>query len=264
MNNANKKNDMSEQGGSHCKTSHEEQQKIVEVNKNKIKHAPTVYEWDIKVKTVGVLFAILFPTGILFLVGTFVLYGGSSSGWGFIIVSILVALFSRYLWLADKNYHYRMTTEGLITTYQDAIPEMAYDIVRVLAWLGGGVCVIAVTILGPIALVGAGGMALFAFFFTNFKKEVTTDYTLFNKDKVNLVKVVRDISYIRFETVPFGYSGFANIYCHESDLNRILLFLLPTLSCDEYREFKSLSSLMKAPHNKIDVGTPRKMDELQE
>lgn len=65
------KNDMSEQGESHCKTSHEEQQKIVEVNKNKIKHAPTVYEWDIKVKTAGVLFAIFFPTGTLFLVGTF-------------------------------------------------------------------------------------------------------------------------------------------------------------------------------------------------
>lgn len=99
-----------------------------------------MYEWDIKVKTVGVLFAILFPTGILFFVGTFVLYGGSNSGWGFIIISILVALFSRYLWLTDKNYHYRMTTEGIITTYQDAIPEMAYDIVRVLAWLGGGSC----------------------------------------------------------------------------------------------------------------------------
>ncbi|MGY4028487.1 hypothetical protein ACW5WQ_21545, partial [Aeromonas rivuli] len=35
-----------------------------------------------------------------------------------------------------KNYHYRLTTEGLIVTYHDAIPEVAYTIVRGVAWRG--------------------------------------------------------------------------------------------------------------------------------
>lgn len=33
-------------------------------------------------------------------------------------------------------YHYRLTTEGVIVTYQDVIPEVAYTIVRGLAWFG--------------------------------------------------------------------------------------------------------------------------------
>jgi hypothetical protein len=36
--------------------------------------------------------------------------------------------------------------------------------------------------------VGAGGMALFAVFFTDFKKEETVEYTRFNKEKINIIK----------------------------------------------------------------------------
>lgn len=39
----------------------------------------------------------------------------------------------------------------------------------------------AVAVLGPLALVGAGGMALFAVFFTDFKSEVCEEFTLFKK-----------------------------------------------------------------------------------
>ncbi len=83
--------------------------------------------------------------------------------------------------MADKDYHYRLTTEGLIVTYQDAIPEMAYTIVRGLAWLAMAICVMAVSVLGPLALVGAGGMAFFAIFFTDFKREESEHETMFKK-----------------------------------------------------------------------------------
>lgn len=75
-----------------------------------------------------------------------------------------MTLYLRYLVMADKDYHYRLTTEGLIVTYQEAIPEMAYTIVRGLAWLAMAICVMAVSVLGPLALVGAGGMALLRYF----------------------------------------------------------------------------------------------------
>ena len=38
--------------------------------------------------------------------------------------------------MADKDYHYRLTSEGLIAIYQDSIPNIAYKIVRGLAWEG--------------------------------------------------------------------------------------------------------------------------------
>jgi hypothetical protein len=117
-------------------------------------------------------------------------------------------------------------------------------------------------VLGPLALVGAGGMALFAVFFTGFKKEEIVEYTRFNKEKINIIKVARKAAFVQFETVPFGYSGFASFYCYKNDLNKILFSLLSLLNCCEYREFKTVFSLNRAPHSSLDVGVPRKFDEL--
>ncbi|MNT53690.1 hypothetical protein D3C72_1907860 [compost metagenome] len=83
---------------------------------------------------------------ILIVVGSMMLFGGAAvwfagdNDWTFVYMmvgmSIVMMLYLRYLVMADKNYHYRLTTEGLIVTYHDAIPEVAYTIVRGLAWLG--------------------------------------------------------------------------------------------------------------------------------
>ncbi|MGU5817263.1 hypothetical protein ACV1EC_20435 [Aeromonas hydrophila] len=162
-----------------------EQQRIIYANQERVREAQTLHEWDIRVST-----AFAWPI-ILIVIGSMMLFGGTAvwfSGdndltfvYMMIGMSIVMTLYLRYLVMADKNYHYRLTTEGLMTTYQDAIPEMAYTIVRGLAWLGVVVCVMAVAVLGPLALVGAGGMALFAVFFTDFKSEVCEEFTLFNK-----------------------------------------------------------------------------------
>ncbi|MBL0606597.1 hypothetical protein JD515_10555 [Aeromonas caviae] len=242
--------------------SQEEQQRILDANQKKVREAPTLHEWNIRVETPFVWLVISIPVGIIMSIGIWLVYSDDDAGWAPIIMGAIVAAFTRYLWLADKNYHYRLTTEGLITTYQDAIPEMAYTIVRGLAWLGVVVCVMAMAVLGPLALVGAGGMALFAVFFTDFKKEETVEYTRFNKEKINIIKVARKAAFVQFETVPFGYSGFANFYCYKNDLNKILFSLLSLLNCCEYREFKTVFSLNRAPHSSLDVGVPRKFDEL--
>ncbi|WP_323893538.1 hypothetical protein [Aeromonas caviae] len=240
----------------------EEQQRIINANQKMVREAPTLHEWGIRVETPFVWLVISIPVGIMMSIGIWLVYSDDDAGWAPIIMGAIVAAFTRYLWLADKNYHYRLTTEGLITTYQDAIPEMAYTIVRGLAWLGVVVCVMAMVVLGPLALVGAGGMALFAVFFTGFKKEEIVEYTRFNKEKINIIKVARKAAFVQFETVPFGYSGFANFYCYKNDLNKILFSLLSLLNCCEYREFKTVFSLNRAPHSSLDVGVPRKFDEL--
>ncbi|MGK8174045.1 hypothetical protein ACRS1R_02725 [Aeromonas dhakensis] len=150
--------------------------------------------------------------------------------------------------------------EGLIVTYQGAIPEIAYTVVRGLAWLGVLVCIMAVAILGPLSLVGAGGMAIFAIFFTDFKKEEHIEHTLFNKN--NVINIVNNADFVQLETIPFGYSGFASFYCYKNELNKILASLLPILNCQEYREFKTILSLNRAPYSSLDVGVPRRLDEL--
>ncbi|MDX7781363.1 hypothetical protein SJR90_03175 [Aeromonas caviae] len=244
----------------------EEQQRIVDANQKRVREAPTLHEWDIRVST-----AFAWPM-ILIVVGSMMLFGGAAVWFAgdndltfvhmMVGMSIVMTLYLRYLVMADKNYHYRLTTEGLMTTYQDAIPEMAYTIVRWLAWLGVVVCVMAMAVLGPLALVGAGGMAIFAVFCTNFEKKVSVEYTVFNKDKKYVVKVVENRSIIRFDIIPFSWFEFSYLYCNEGELYRILSSLMKELGCDEYREFKSELSLRRAPVGVLDVGTPRRLDEI--
>ena len=260
----NEANEVSEQDIPFHLLPQEEQQRIIAANQKKIREAPTLHEWDIRVKTAHAWIIMSIPIGALILIGLLLISGGNmaSLGWGLIMMGGGLTLYFRYLVMADKDCHYRLTTEGLIAIHKDAIPEIAYKIVRGLAWLGVVVCVMAVAVLGPLALVGAGGMALFAVFFTDFKKEEIVEYTRFNKEKINIVKVARKAAFVQFETIPFGYSGFASFYCYKNDLNKILFSLLPQLNCCEYREFKTIFSLNRAPHSSLDVGVPRKLDEL--
>ncbi|EKB28110.1 hypothetical protein [Aeromonas dhakensis] len=266
MNNTNEVAEANEQETPFHLLPQEEQQFIIDTNQKRVREAQTLHEWDIRVST-----AFAWPM-ILIVVGSMMLFGGAAvwfagdNDWTFVYMmigmSIVMTLYLRYLVMADKHYHYRLTTEGLIVTYHDAIPEVAYTIVRGLAWLGVVVCVMAMAVLGPLALVGAGGMAIFAVFFTNFEKKVSVEYTVFNKDKAYVVKVVKNRSLIRFDIIPFSWFEFSYLYCNEGELYKILSSLMKELGCDEYREFKSELSLRRAPVGVLDVGTPRRLDEI--
>ncbi|MEL1218591.1 hypothetical protein TVA88_05635 [Aeromonas hydrophila] len=262
MNKMNEMAEVREQETPFCQLSPEEQHKISTDNQKRVREAPTIHEWEIRVRESFVPVFILLLIGMPILIGAVMLWNSSSNGWVFIIVGGGMFPYLRYLVMADKHYHYRLTTEGLITTYQDAIPEMAYTIVRWLAWLGVVVCVMAMAVLGPLALVGAGGMALFAVFFTNFEKKVSVEYTVFNKDKAYVVKVVKKRNLIRFDIIPFSWFEFSYLYCNEGELYKILSSLMKELGCDEYREFKSELSLRRAPVGVLDVGAPRRLDDF--
>lgn len=198
-----------------------EQQRILDANQKKVREAPTLHEWNIRVETPFVWLVISIPVGIMMSIGIWLVYSDNDAGWAPIIMGAIVAAFTRYLWLADKNYHYRLTTEGVIVTYQDAIPEAAYTIVRGLAWLGVVVCVMAVAVLGPLALVGAGGMALFAVFFTDFKSEVCEEFTLFNKKWPHVFTISKRHRALRFESVPFKSAFSRIVYCRVEDMELI-------------------------------------------
>jgi hypothetical protein len=262
MNKVNEVSEASEQETTFHLLPQEEQHRISATNQKRVREASTIHEWEIRIRESFVPIFILLLIGIPVLIGAGMLWNESSNGWVFIIVGAVMFPYLRYLVMADKHYYYRLTTEGLIVTYHDAIPEVAYTIVRGLAWLGVVACVMAVAVLGPLALVGAGGMALLAVFFTGFEKKPTTEYTVFNKDKAYVVKVVKNRGLIRFDAIPFSWFEFSYMYCHEGDVYKILSCLMDELGCNEYREFKNELSLRRAPVGVLDVGVPRKLDEI--
>ncbi|WP_368161926.1 hypothetical protein [Aeromonas sp. R5-3] len=218
--------------------SQEDQQRILDANQKKVREAPTLHEWNIRVETPFVWLVISIPVGIMMSIGIWLVYSDDDAGWAPIIMGAIVAAFTRYLWLADKNYHYRLTTEGVIVTYQDAIPEAAYTIVRGLAWLGVVVCVMAVAVLGPLALVGAGGMALFAVFFTDFKSEVTEHETMFKKDWPYTLSISNRKKALRFESTPFKVAYSDNLYCKPEDFERVIEIIKNQIRCVDMKNIK--------------------------
>ena len=191
----------------------------------------------------------------LFAVGCVLLTGDVDWGFAYLAFGVAIAMipYFRYLVMADKNYHYRLTTEGVIVTYQDVIPEVAYTIVRGLAWfglvwlglawlglawLGVVVCVFAVAVLGPFSLVGAGGMALLAIFFTDFKSEVTEHETMFKKDWGYTLIISNRKKALRFESTPFKISHSDNLYCKSEDFEKVVGLIKEQIRCVDIKYIK--------------------------
>ncbi|MCU8023183.1 MULTISPECIES: hypothetical protein [unclassified Shewanella] len=215
----------------------EEQDRLYQLRQQRVCEAPTLYEWDIRVATVYGLFwfTFLIPCGCLALIGCYLLSGDTSLGIGLIIMALIMCLSARYLWFADKQYHYRLTTEGLVTTYHDAIPDAAYAVVRGLAWFGVVVCIVGVAFLGPAALIGAGGMALGAFFFTGFKNVETTSISAIKRGHPHMIKVTHKRPYISCDTDRFYFGYYSNLdcYCHPEDMHKVLSLLMKQLPGSE-------------------------------
>lgn len=115
---------------------------------------------------------------------------------------------------------------------------MAYTIVRGLAWLAMAICVMAVSVLGPLALVGAGGMALFAVFFTGFKSEVSEHETMFKKDWPYTLSISNRKKAIRFESNPFKISYSDNLYCRPEDFEWVVELIKEQIRCVEIKYIK--------------------------
>ncbi|MDP5291720.1 hypothetical protein Q9290_05385 [Oceanimonas sp. CHS3-5] len=143
--------------------------------------------------------------------------------------------------MSDKRYHYQLTPIGIRYTIQDAIPETAYQVVRAFAWVGGAVCILAVGVLGPLALVGAGGMAFLAFGMTNFSSQIRNKYIYFvDTYKVNILRK-RDV--FSLDSVPLEYHVFGTVYCEKGKMDETLNRILPYLKNYTIKEIKSYRDL---------------------
>ncbi|WP_415775492.1 hypothetical protein ACMYQ1_20515 [Shewanella oncorhynchi] len=211
----------------------EEQDRLYQLRQQRVREASTLYEWDIRVATVYGMgwLVVIIPCGIMVLIGLVAHWYESDQWYGFFFMALIFAPFIRYLWLADKQYHYRLTTEGLVTTYHDTIPDAAYAVVRGLAWFGVVVCIVGVVFLGPAALIGAGGMALGAFFFTGFKNVETTSISAIKRGHPHMIKVTHKRPYISCDTDRFYFGYYSNLdcYCHPEDMHKVLSLLMKQL-----------------------------------
>ncbi|WP_330961744.1 hypothetical protein [Photobacterium sp. 53610] len=195
----------------------------VKAMKAQLKDAPVLFEWTTRVTTDkfhqginvflssilgGVFFIASYDPGSLSNIFKFLICFGV--GW-------MCWAFLHYLVCAPVIYHYQLTTLGIRYTRLEDIPESAYSVVRKLAYVGIGVCIISVFIFGPFAFVGAGGMALMAFNFTGFEKKKEEFTALFyEKGKVALHPTKRWIK-MRADVSSFAFYHEVNCRPEESD-----------------------------------------------
>ncbi|MEF1217463.1 hypothetical protein REH76_06515 [Photobacterium damselae] len=143
---------------------------------------PPVYEWELIVnpdssrtkRSFGIFFLTVFVSILFYL---------TDSGWLSLLpiaVGSFMSPWCRYLFDADKRYYFAINQYGMYSRNEQIIPEIAYTIVRYSAWVGCGICLFAVILVGPIAFVGAGGAALLSFQMTNFRSVPRKSQCLFD------------------------------------------------------------------------------------
>ncbi|MDH0434994.1 hypothetical protein N7366_17445 [Aeromonas caviae] len=89
-----------------------------------------------------------------------------------------------------------------------------------------------------LALVGAGGMALLAIFFTDFKREVSEHETMFKKDWIYTLFISNKKKAVRFESTPFKISHSDNLYCKSEDFEKIVELIKGQIRCAEIKHIK--------------------------
>ncbi|MFP7408417.1 hypothetical protein [Aeromonas veronii] len=193
---------------------------------------PVLYEWHIDHTPRAAWSSSLLMGGVFWLIAlvTFI-NGNSHNAWSslcfFLIFGVISVFYCRYLTDPNQLYHYRMTAKGIYYTQQDKIPEVAYTIVRGIGGLLIVVSIIAVGLVGPLALAGAGAGVFLAFKITNMKPQINHYGCKFSK-KADIT-IYRGVYGIDIFGRPFDSEGHATIFTnaqeYENVLNDIIGFL---------------------------------------
>ena len=205
-----------------------------------LNEAPVIYEWNVNAPPFTVFIAYCISVAALSIaVGVWLSI--SKASWApFIICTIfgfVMVAYLRYLCMPNKIYQYQLTPIGIRYTIQDAIPEVAYKIVRMLAWVGVAVCIFAFGVLGPLAFVGAGGMALLAFGMTNFSSQIRKAHICYvDNFRVNILKK-RDM--FSLENYPSECYQSGSIFCKADEVELILDKIQSFINITSVKEVKS-------------------------
>lgn len=186
---------------------------------------PLLYEWEIEHQQYGVWLAILVIGGGLWAISLgFLIFDDSHISWQlslfFCVLGILAALQIRYLFTPNQHYHYRMTARGIYFTQQDKIPDIAYTIARGIGGLLIVGSIIAVSLVGPLALAGAGAGAFLAFKISNMKSRVRHYGCIFKGS--GEISIFGKLCGIEIMEIPLSGGEYALVFSQPEEYQRVL------------------------------------------
>ncbi|MFM5523895.1 hypothetical protein [Aeromonas jandaei] len=185
---------------------------------------PVLYEWQIEHRQRLVREMAAGLCGLLWFIGLMIFINGDNEhDWQltlmFMVFGVIGALQGRYLFSPNQLYHYRMTAKGIYYTQQDKIPEVAYTIARGIGGLLIVGSIIAVGLVGPLALAGAGAGAFLAFKITNMKPEIKYLGALYTAE--GTLKSYRKDNAFIIESSPFKLINHIVINCNDGDFDNV-------------------------------------------
>ncbi|WP_447738415.1 hypothetical protein [Aeromonas veronii] len=203
---------------------------------------PVLYEWQIDHRQRLVREMAVGLCGLLWFIGLMIFINGDNEhDWQialmFLVFGVLGALQGRYLFSPNQLYHYRMTAKGIYYTQQDNIPEVAYTIARGIGGLLILGSIIAVGLVGPLALAGAGAGAFLAFKITNIKPRVFHSGCQFKGS--GEISTFRDIYGIEIKEMPRATGQYGIVLTHREDYERVLNDLARSLPDYQITEAES-------------------------
>lgn len=142
-----------------------------------LKKEPVLYEWKIEVQQYQRWLASVVIGGGFLLLWIWISFKDDawfiSPSSAFLFLGVVSVFSGRYLALPNQLFHYSLTHKGVYYTRQDKIPDNFYLVINMLGWLLVLVSLVAVAVIGPLALVGAGGGAFMAMGMTKMRAKVS-------------------------------------------------------------------------------------------
>lgn len=185
---------------------------------------PVLYEWQIDHRQRLAWELPIAIGGFLWSIGIYLLL---TNGEGFFPRNIFLFIFGavailqgRYLFTPNQLYHYRMTAKGIYYTQQDKIPDMAYTIARGIGGLLIVGSIIAVGLVGPLALAGAGAGAFLAFKITNMKPRIRHYGCIFKGS--GEISVFGKLCGIEIMEIPYSGGEYALVFSQPEEYQRVL------------------------------------------
>ena len=209
-----------------------------------LREAPVIHEWLVRAPPFPLhVLVTAIPCTIPILAGIALSISEKNISYFlvFFIMGITLGCFARYFFISDKLYYYQLTPLGVHFTIQDVIPDAAYTVVRVIAWGGVVLCLVAVVELGVLAFAGAGGMALLAFKMTNFSKQVSKSYFFFTDNCE--INILRKHNVFSIDSIPLKLYEFGTFYCENQKIDETLEKIFPHLHNYSTKEITSCRDL---------------------
>ncbi|MCF5762988.1 hypothetical protein K3H47_03345 [Aeromonas veronii] len=186
---------------------------------------PVLYEWHIDHAPRAAWSSSLLMGGVCWLIALMVFINSDSQNpwpliWVLLILGVWGVIFSRYLTDPNQLYHYRMTAKGIYYTQQDKIPEVAYTIMRGIGGLLIVGSIIAVGLVGPLALAGAGAGAFLAFKITNMKPRIRHYGCIFKGS--GEISVFGKLCGMEIMEIPYSGGEYALVFSKPEEYQRVL------------------------------------------